>query len=297
MSRKKRFLILGANGLIGRAVSQQLKKNYEWYGTYHSRTEPGFIRADITSVEDLNRLFVKIKPNYVINCANLAGGVDFCESHPELARTFHLESNISMGKLCEQYGSRLLLISTDYIFDGKTTLYREEDKTNPLNIYGKLKLQAEQWLTANVSHHTIVRTTNVFGWDPASVTPNYIMNLYNTIRVGKEFRAPSFLWGTPTYVDDLAAAIIELCSREIDGIFHVVGSSFINRYEWARKASIAFGLDESKIIEVRAVPDNMVPRPLKSNLDTGKFRKVCKTRLRTVDEGLKALAQIMNRES
>jgi dTDP-4-dehydrorhamnose reductase len=297
MDGKKKFLIFGANGLIGRAVSRQLQGKYEWWGTYNKRAEPGLKRADITSADDLREIFREIKPDYVVNGANLAGGVDFCESHPDLAEKFHLEANIIMGNQCKQYGSRFLLISTDYVFDGVNPPYREEDPPHPLNVYGRLKLEAEKWLTGNVDNYTIVRTTNVFGWDPASVTPNYMMNLYNTVKSGREFRAPSFLWGNPTYVGDLASAIIELCTTETNGVFHVVGSSFINRHEWAKKACAAFRLDEAKIIEVNKIPERMVPRPLKSNLYTQKFRKCCKTILRDVDEGLKAFVQEMNQES
>jgi len=296
MEEKKKYLIFGANGLLGRAASKQLEGNYAWSGTYYKRMEPGLIQADVTSVDDLKRIFNEIKPDFVVNCANLAGGVDFCESHPDLAEQFHLDANISIGKLSEEYDSRIVLISTDYVFDGKDPPYKEDDTPNPLNVYGRLKLEAEQWLISNVSKYTVVRTTNVFGWDPTSVTPNYIMNLYKIIKGGKQFMAPSYLWGNPTYVDDLALAIVELCSIEMNGVFHMVGDNFVNRYDWARKACEVAGLDESLLIEVRNIPDNMVPRPLKSNLDTQKFQSICKTKLRGIEEGLKAFVKSMNEE-
>ena len=117
------------------------------------------------------------------------------------------------------------------------------------------------------------------------------MSLYRAIKTNKKFKAPSFLWGNPTYVHDLASAIIELCSLEVDGVFHVVGSSFINRYNWATKACQMAGWDKSLLVDTDSIPDDMVPRPLKSNLDTRKFRSLCKTELRDVDSGLKAFFQ------
>jgi dTDP-4-dehydrorhamnose reductase len=276
-----RYLVLGANGLIGRAVGRQLEGKYEWAGTCFKREEPGLIKLDVTSASKLRKIFNEIKPGYIINCTNLAGGVDFCESYPDLARKFHLEANIAIGKLGEQYGARMVMISTDYVFDGQDALYTEDDRPNPLNIYGRLKLEAERWMTNNITRHTIVRTTNVFGWDPKTATPNYMMNLYRTIKDKKQFKAPSYLWGNPTHVADLAAAIIELCSSEINGVFHVVGSSFINRYDWAIKACRLAGWDESLIIAMNNVPDNMVPRPLKSN------------QLHDVDNGIKAFLKEM----
>lgn len=293
MKVPQKYLVFGANGLIGRAVGKQLEGKYEWFGTYHRRKEPGLINVDITSVDSLKEIFDEVKPDCVINCANLAGGVDFCERHPDLAEKFHLEANISIGKLCEKHDSKMVLISTDYVFDGKDAPYQEDNKPNPLNIYGRLKLEAEKWLVNNVSRHIIVRTTNVFGWDPNTVTPNYMMNLYRTIQDNKQFRAPSFLWGNPTYVGDLASAIIELGSIEMNGVFHAVGSSFINRYDWAIKACKIAGWDESLVIEMIDVPENMVPRPLRSNLDTKKFRSLYKTELSDVDNGIKAFLKEM----
>jgi dTDP-4-dehydrorhamnose reductase len=286
-----KYLILGANGLVGRYITRQLTDRDEWSGTYYKREEPGLLKLDITSPKNLESIFSKTEPDCVINCTNLSGGVNFCESHPDLATRFHLDATISIGKLCEQCHTRMVFISTDYVFDGTHSSYKEDDKPNPLNTYGKLKLQAEQWITKNVTRHTIVRTTNVFGWDPETVTPNYIMSLYRAITANQQFKAPSFLWGNPTHVTDLASAIIELCSREIDGIFHIVGNSFINRYDWALKACNLAGWNKSLVIETKNPPDNMVPRPLKSNLDTSKFRSLCKTELRDVDSGLKAFFQ------
>jgi dTDP-4-dehydrorhamnose reductase len=288
-----RCLVLGANGLVGRAVGKILEGKYEWSGTYFRREELGLIKLDVTSSSNLREIFDKVKPDCVVNCANLAGGVDYCESHPDIAKRFHLEANISIGKLCKQYNARMVLISTDYVFDGRSAPYQEDDKPNPLNIYGRLKLEAEKWLVKKVAGHTVVRTTNVFGWDPATATPNYMMNLCRTVNARKQFRAPSYLWGNPTYVDDLAAAIVELCSSGMNGVFHVVGSSFINRYDWAIKACRIAGWDESLVVATNNIPDNMVPRPLKSNLDTRKFRSLCKTELRDVDNGIRAFLKEM----
>ena len=293
MKESKRFLVFGANGLVGKAVVKQLKGKYQWYGTYHKREEPGLIKVDITSKEELSSVFEHIKPNYVVNCANLAGGVDFCDKHPDLAKEFHFNANIRIGKLCEEYKSRKVLISSDYVFDGSKSSYAEEDEPNPLNVYGKFKLESERWIAKHVSSYTIIRTTNVFGWDPKTVTPNYMMSLYKTIKEKRTFPAPTFLWGNPTYVKDLASAIIELCTKDIDGLFHVVGSSFINRYNWAKKTCEAAGWDTSLITPLDEVPPNIIPRPLKSNLNTKKFESICKTKIRDVDDGIDAFIRDM----
>ena len=151
----KSVLVFGANGLVGRSVKQLIKSDDDFFGTYHKRKEEGLFQADITSEKDVKNVFEKTKPDIVINCSNLAGGVNFCEKEPTLAEKFHLFSNQTIGKLCEENNSRMVMISTDYVFDGKNPPYSEDDKKNPLNTYGKLKLEAENWIKQNLTMHTL----------------------------------------------------------------------------------------------------------------------------------------------
>jgi dTDP-4-dehydrorhamnose reductase len=294
MVENETYLVIGGNGLIGRSAIKNLDDKYNVISTYYKRKEPNLLKVDITNNKDLKKIFEKARPNYVLNCSNLAGGVNLSEEKPDLAKKFHLDANKSIGTLCEKYSSKFILISTDYVFDGENPPYKEDDETNPLNVYGEIKLDAEKWITSNISKHLIVRTTNVYGWDPKTVTPNYMMSLYRAIKDENIFNAPSFLWGNPTYVNDLTSAIIELCEKEINGIFHIVGSSYINRYDWALKACTLAGWNKTLINEKKDVPANIVPRPLKSNLSTEKFNNVCKTKLNNVDEGLKFFIKNMN---
>ena len=74
MKKPQKYLVLGANGLIGRSAVRQLEGKYDWSGTYHAREEAGLFKLDITSASDLKRIFNETEPDYVINCANLAGG-------------------------------------------------------------------------------------------------------------------------------------------------------------------------------------------------------------------------------
>jgi len=296
MDKTKIYLILGANGLIGRAIRKQLEGKYIWYGTYNKKKEPELIEIDITSNDDLKRIFEIANPDCVINCANLAGGVNFCENNPELARKFHFDANVKVGELCNKYNARMVMISTDYVFDGENPPYEEDDPKNPLNVYGKMKLQAERWMEGHLTQYTIMRTTNIFGWDPLTKTPNFIMGLYRKLNEGETVKVPSYLWGNPTYVDDLAMAVIELTEKGVNGVFHIVGSIYINRYNWALKLCDVIGIDRRYVVEDKGLIQNSVPRPLKSHLSTDKFRKVCKTQLHTVEEGLQMFVDEMNNE-
>ena len=230
----------------------------------------------------------------VVNCTSLAGGVNFCEENPGLARTMHVDAVKVMADWCARRDAVFVFFSTDYIFDGENPPYKEDDKTNPLNLYGKLKLESEIYIRENLKHYIIARTTNVFGWDPETPTPNFLMYLYQTLREGKTFKAPSFLYGNPTHAEDLVKSVRELIEKEYFGLYHIVGSGYINRYDWAMKFCEMAGLDRGKIIEVKEPPENMVPqRPLLSNLDTERVSKIIKTKLHGVDDGLRMLVAEM----
>lgn len=282
-----RFLVIGANGLVGRRLGRLFSERGDsWIGTRNRRGETGLLELDIMDRKSLSSFFSKISTEAVFACANLAGGVDFCERNPEAAAAFYLEATKDLGKFCADKGATLFFISTDYVFDGTKGPYKEDDRTNPLNIYGKMKLEAEDWIRANLKRYVIIRTTNIYGWDPMTVTPNYVMQLYRALSSKKTFNAPSFLWGNPTYVGDLAAAMTELWDKRVNGVYHVVGGDFVNRFEWAIEACGVLGLDRSLVNEISEPSPTMIPRPLRSNLDTSKFRREFSTALHDVRKGL-----------
>ncbi|MCP4265476.1 MAG: SDR family oxidoreductase [Candidatus Brocadiaceae bacterium] len=290
-----KYLIIGANGLIGRQVGKLLSgKGIPWEGTSCKRNSGFFHPVNILDKEKVSNLITELNPKVVFHCANLAGGVNYCQENPEIAEDFHFNATRQIGMICNDIGSRFVFVSTDYVFDGEAGPYSEDDHPNPLNLYGELKLRAEKWLLENVEMITIVRTTNVFGWDPETVTPNFIMGLYFNLQKGKSITVPSFSWGNPTYSQDLAAALIELSFKGLKGIFHVVGSDFTNRYEWAVKTARLLQWDLSLIKESKIPPEVFeVPRPLQSNLSTKKFDLQCDTVLHNLSDSLSLFVKEM----
>jgi len=287
MGTIKNVLIFGGTGLVGKSFEKLLKQNSEVEVYSTSRSPVGNqILCDITDSKSIGSCFEKFQPHLVINCTNLAGGVNFCENNPALSEKFHFEANKTMSNLSNKLNIPFVLISTDYVFDGTEGPYTEEDTKNPLNAYGKHKLKAENWIKENTSKYIIARTTNVFGWDPFTKTPNYLMQLYFDLKEKKKCNAPSFLSGNPTYVDDLSQAILDLLDQNQFGIFHVVGGSNINRYDWAIKFCDLLGFDKALLNNIEEAPKGIVPRPFDSNLNTNKLQQSIGYTLSNVDEGL-----------
>jgi dTDP-4-dehydrorhamnose reductase len=287
MKNTMKVLILGANGLIGQhAVRLCKKKAIDYIGTCYSRPKEGFIAFNQLDLENIPTLFDKVSPTVVFNAIGLAGGVNFCETHPETGRQYHVDATKVMAEWCNQQGAVFAYISTDYVFDGQNPPYKEEDGTNPLNLYGKYKLEAEKIISHQLEKYVIARTTNVFGWDPETQTPNFLMHLISTLKTQDTIKVPSFLFGTPTYVGDLVEGIMDLIFQEHFGLYHIVGPGYINRYDWAMKCLQMTGIEGKVIEEIKNPPENMVPRPLLSHLDNGKFKEYSHITMKGIEDGL-----------
>jgi dTDP-4-dehydrorhamnose reductase len=287
-------LIIGANGLIGRAIGNEFKGDF--IGTCYNRSENRLVRMDITNHAEVKKIINKNQPKICYFCANLSGGVNRCEKEPELAKKYHYDSVINIAELCNRTNAKIVFLSSDYVFDGKKEYpYKENDKKNPLNIYGKLKSEAEEWIVKNIKKYLIIRTTNVYGWDPKTVTPNFIMNLYKQIKIRKKFKAQTYLFGNPIYVRDLAKAIIELCKTDRNGIYHIVGDHFINRYEWADSACRVLGLDRKYLEKDNKILADHEIRPQQISLDNAKIKNECSISFSSIESGLTKMKNEMNR--
>jgi len=283
-----KYLILGANGLIGRHFVRLCKeKGIDYLGTRYSRESEGLIPFNQLEFARIPVFFDEVSPTVVVNGIGLAGGVNFCEENPAIGREYHVDATKIMVDWCRRNSAVFVYISTDYVFDGENPPYKEEDETNPLNLYGRLKLEGEQYTRANLERYVIARTTNVFGWDPETKTPNFLMSLMDMLKDKDIIKVPGFLYGNPTYVGDLASGIMDLIEKQHYGLYHIVGSENINRFDWALKLVGMIGLKGKTLERIDTPPVDMVPRPLRSHLDTGKFRKVSNVKLHDVEEGLK----------
>jgi dTDP-4-dehydrorhamnose reductase len=289
-----KYLILGANGLIGRQFARLCKeKGIDYTGTRYSRADDHLIRFDQLDFDNIPVLFDHLSPTVVINAVGLAGGVNFCQENPETGRKYHVDAVKIMVDWCRRNDAAFFYVSTDYVFDGTNPPYKEEDQTHPLNLYGKLKLEGEHYIQQHLDRYVIARTTNVFGWDPGTQTPNFLMHLYNTLKEKDTIKVPSFLFGNPTYAGDLAAGVMDLMEKEKYGLYHIVGPGYINRYDWAMKCLEMADIKGKTIEKLEHPPADMVPRPLQSHLDTTKFRNASAVKMHDVDEGLRLFVGAM----
>ena len=284
-------IVFGALGLVGQYAARRLDHSHRIVRSDRWSPPGSEIREfDIMDHESVSALIDEVGPDLVINAVNLAGGVDFCETNKVKAKEIHFDVTVNLARGCLRNNAVLVFMSTDYIFDGEGGPYREEDEPNPLNTYGLLKLMAEEYIRSRLERHIIVRTTNIYGHDPESKTPNFVTALSRKLEKGEEVKVAVDQLGNPTLVDNLVDAICDIYEQGRWGVYNIVGPDAMNRYEWATAVADAFGFDKNliKAVETKDLTQ-IANRPLRSGLVLDKTKATLRIDLVGLTAGLEIL--------
>lgn len=258
-----------------------------------SRSHPDPDRqVQLERPETIERLVRAVSPDHIILTA-AATNVAWCEQHPGESRVINVLGTEAAALAARRVGASFTFISTDYVFDGISGPYGEDGPTNPINIYGAHKLDAEAVVMAADSANLVVRTCQVFGDDPRRT--NFVVRVADRLRRGEPVEAAGDLFGTPTYAPDLARALAELTLSGMSGIWHVAGDSFLSRYELAGMVVDAFGCKRELIVEEAADRvEDPVNRPRRAGLRNGRLEAAGVHLITPLAE---ALADLAARES
>ena len=275
----KKILIIGANGFTGRQILNDLSVHTQYKVTgcsLHPDILPNdagkyrFIETDI-------RNEANIKPDVVINCSALSVP-DYCETHHEEAYLTNVTAVSQLAVFCEEYKSRFIHLSTDFVFDGKINedaglLYTEEDIPAPVNYYGYTKWKGEEKVAETCSSYAIVRVAIVYGRALPGQHGNIVQLVMNRLKAGQEIRVVSDQWRTPTYVGDVSDGVQRLIAHPTNGIFHICGVECMSIAEIAYQVADYMGLDHSLIHPVTTEEMNeTTPRPRFSGMSIDKAR-------------------------
>ena len=293
---KNNILILGASGRIGKEIFKIFQNNtnnsiYDVFGTYHNNEIVELDHLDITDEQSIERIFKRIKPTILVHAAGLIYPIQ-CEENHELAWNINVNGTKNIAEYCKKYNCKLIFISTDYVFDGTDGPYDELHSTNPLNFYGKTKVESEK-IVSKLNDHLIIRTAWVNDYHKDS--KSFVMQVVNSLKNKKFFNAPSDQYGHPTLSTNLAEIIVELIHKKSTGIFHIAGSTYIDRFNFAKKIAIKFSLDVNLIHEVSTSELNqIITRPLEVKLNLNKIKSHISTELLSLDEQLDIMKNLTN---
>ncbi len=222
--------IFGATGLLGKALVREWKDD--------EVTGFGSSDGDIRDEKQVSNLVQRARPDWIVLAAAYTD-VDGCETNRDLAFDVNCRGAINVARAAKQHGSRLLFLSTDYVFDGtKTTPYATDDPRSPRSVYGQSKAEAEVQLGEIIPECCIVRTSWLFGRG-GKCFPDTILKLAET---RPELEVVGDQRGSPTYSIDLARAIIQLCRQGTSGIVHATNRGECSWYEFAREIIVRTGL-------------------------------------------------------
>jgi len=286
-------LVIGSSGQVGTALSLALKeRGHTVFQTYHKNKIPDGIPYDLTKDNPRDLLF-KAQPQ-VVFCPGGATNVDRCEETAESTHVLNVQGPFALAATAVRFKSRFVYFSSEYVFDGKSGPYREEDESRPLSVYGRTKAEAEFLLLRQIPGSLILRTAVVYGPEPQE--KNTVYQLLRNLSEKKDFRAPQDQITTPTFNRDLAESAIILAERGTSGLVHVAGSESLSRYDFALEVCRVFGLDEGRLIA--CTTSDLGPkatRPLKAGLNCDKLKRLLERNLSSPREGLEKMNALISR--
>lgn len=261
----RRILIFGATGMLGRAVAREAASR-----AGVDVLAMGSAECDVTREEEVLRTVRSARPAVIVNCAAYTA-VDAAEDNPEAADRLNRLAPKNIASAAKEMDSLLIHISTDYVFDGRSSRpYREDDTTNPLSVYGKTKLDGEDAIAATGCRHVVVRTQ----WLHAAWGKNFLLTMLRLLGERGSVGVVSDQWGTPTHAGNVARAVVAMAERYrpgLDGVYHYADGGSCSWHDFA--VAIA-ELSKSKC-RVEAIRTDEYPtkatRPPYSVLDTRKI--------------------------
>lgn len=276
-NNKKRVLVLGSTGTLGVSFRNNWSGDFDCVFAVRIRGESPDIWFDIALVDDEMAVEILKSFDYVVNCAAITN-VDKIESDLATQNEAWKVNAGCVKKLaewCREANTTLIHISTDFVFNGNSFRpYIEDDKTNPVNVYGTTKEAGEDFIRESGCRYYIVRTS----WVYSEQGNNCFTRIIENIITGRLLQATDDIISSPTYAKDLVGFICELISKKpAYGIYHFTNEGVCTRYDFVTE--IIHKLDDSLYIVIEPVRNDIfncpAKRPYCSVLSKEKARNVC----------------------
>ncbi|MBR3161790.1 MAG: dTDP-4-dehydrorhamnose reductase [Bacilli bacterium] len=262
-----KFFITGIGGQLGHDIELELRKR-----NYTNILAPHLNELDITDESKVKKVIKEYKPDVIFHCAAWTA-VDKAEEMADDCYKVNVIGTKNIADASIEVGSKLLYMSTDYVFDGqKDGLYEVNDKVNPLSIYGKTKYEGEEEVRRNPQHY-ITRISWVFGINGN----NFIKTMLKLSDTHDTLTVVSDQIGSPTYTRDLAKLLVDMSLTDKYGTYHATNEEYCS---WSEFADYIF---RSNNINTKVIPvtteeyykgkdmSKIATRPMNSKLDKSKL--------------------------
>lgn len=297
-----KILITGAKGLLGEKLTALLDATPGIDLVATARTPLSFpikrgkfILLDITDPQEVSNVIKKSHPDVVINTAAMTQ-VDQCETERAKCWLANATAVEYLVDACKNTNTKLIHLSTDFVFDGTRELLKEDAQAAPLNYYGKSKLAGEEVIKKSGIDWAIARTVLVYGIATDPGRSNIVLWVKKNLEEGKPIHVVNDQWRTPTLAEDLAMGCYLMATKKARGVFHISGEELMTPYDIAILTAKFFKLDATLI---KATDSTHFKQPALRPLKTGFHIAKAKTTLgyapHTFIEGLGILEEQLQR--
>lgn len=287
-------VVLGASGLLGsNVVATAIDRVDDVVGTYRS-TEPDVAapcyHCDLTEVGNGSDLLDDHEPDVVVNCAALTD-VDDCERTPAAAQQVNADGPRRIAELCHQRGISFVHVSTDYVFDGKShTPYAETHDPNPIQAYGRTKLEGERSVLDVAPSSLVVRLSFVYGTHRSTGDltgfPAWVVS---ELQAGNDVPLFTDQYVTPSRAGQAATTLLDLVSAGERGLFHVASRSCVTPYQFGLEIASRMTTQGRLLKGSKDDIDRVAPRPEHTCLDSTKVERTLGRPQPTLQEDLDEL--------
>lgn len=244
-----RLLIPGVSGLLGLNLALEAMQEHDVIGLDRGRLKSApfqLLRSNLTTSNGLVSIIDSVRPDWLVNCAAMAN-LEACEKDPMQAKSLNTDLPAALAEVCADRDIQFVHLSTDAVFDGRRReAYTEGDKPNPQSVYTRTKLDGER-AVLEADPQAIVARVNFFGWSldgRRNLGEFFVSNLSEGTRV-KGFTDVVFC---PMLVNHTARILLEMLSKGLHGLYHVVGSQPLTKYQFGLEIARRFGLREDLIL-------------------------------------------------
>ncbi len=283
---KSKILVLGGSGLVGSTFIDFARIDYDIIFSYNTNKidveNTQSFHVDLLD-DDIETIIQHYNPDIVLHTI-AHSSVDLCETNHAIADKLHVHTTKKIVLICKKINAKLIFLSTDAVFEGQVNKkYSENDVPNPINYYGKTKLQAEKIILSNPKN-VVLRTSVIYGWHKKSRFTNWILSDLKDNKIVDPF---SDQFNTPTLIDDLIHVILKIIDKDISGLYHATGKTCLNRYQFAMLLAEKFSYDVSLIHSVTKLEKKQnAPRPISTCLDSTKLENLLNFSFSDISAGI-----------
>jgi dTDP-4-dehydrorhamnose reductase len=293
-----KILITGSNGLLGQKLVKLLSQNsdIQLFATSKGKNRIPFtegyeyLEMDITDAEQVEEVIEKTHPDAIIHTAAMTNA-DQCENEKDLCWAMNVKATEYLVKASEKHQIFFCYLSTDFVFDGKSGPYHEEDLPSPVSFYGWSKYAGEEVVKRAKCPWNIIRTVLVYGITHDMSRSNIILWVKKSLKAKQNIKVVTDQFRTPTLAEDLAMGCYLVVNKKAEGVFHISGKDFLTPYEMAIKTADFFGLDKTLITPVNAdIFTQPAKRPPRTGFILDKAVSVLGYNPVSFEEGIEVLA-------